>query len=102
MAKSPRNVLGGGFVYWKHGYRRVDVSVEAQGAFLDGDFARALPIFERLRGPGLDEIPANPVAKKVCKFCSWNQSCRHSMVRRPPPDFGASEVSLDDMLEVEL
>lgn len=94
-----RNVVGGGFIYWIHGFEPVRMNGEDLQRFIDGDFKRILPVFERLRTTGVDEIPAQPKDYKVCKFCAWSGSCSRSLAKpKREPDFGLPErVGFDDV-----
>lgn len=85
-------VLSGGFIYWKHGYRSVDVSPEGLHEFVNGDFARGRKVFERLK-VGVDRLESSPSSKN-CHFCNWRDTCPDTYYRKDsgPVLIGVQEV----------
>lgn len=73
-------VAGGGFLYWGHGFRGVDMSPEALKRFVDNDFSRGKPVFDKLK-KGTEDLPANP-SEDNCKWCSWKNTCPFSFFKK--------------------
>lgn len=85
-------LLAGGFIYWKHGFRPVDVSPKGLYDFVHGDFARGRKVFELLK-VGVDKLESKPSAKN-CHFCNWKGNCADSYYRKEsgPVLIGVQEV----------
>jgi len=91
IAASGKKVAGGGFYYWQHGYREVDLSPKAIKEFIDGDLSSARKVFERLR-TGTDEFIANP-SPQNCNWCGWKSSCPSSLYKRREIDQTQPELT---------
>lgn len=85
-------LLGGGFIYWKHGYREVDITAKGLHEFVHGDFARGRKVFARLAA-GVDYLEANPTSKN-CHYCNWRATCKESYYKKDsgPVLIGVNEV----------
>ena len=81
IASSGRKVAGGGFIYWKHGFRKVDLSLEAVKNWADTKFAAAQPVLKQLK-TGASGLPTNP-SRENCKFCQWRSACPDSPYHKP-------------------
>lgn len=90
---SGRNVRGGGFIYWRHGPRPVDLSPKALKDFAEGDLAKGREIFQRLR-TGVSMLEATP-SKEKCYFCNYKITCSESVFRKElNGEFGMGEVGM--------
>jgi CRISPR/Cas system-associated exonuclease Cas4 (RecB family) len=90
LMASGRDVVGGGFVYWQHEFRKVDLSPSAIKHFVDTDFQRGVAVFRKLR-EGVDLLPAVPSAEN-CYYCDWKGSCISSHFRKEMVEAGTAEV----------
>lgn len=101
VAASGHKIAGGGIIYWRHGYKNLDVTPAALKRFIDGEFAEVRPLFEELKTGIQGPMEARP-SKENCKFCKWRQVCPDSAVRRPPmkedapENVGFSEILVED------
>jgi len=76
-----KRVVGGGFLYWKHGFRTIDLSSEGIHRFINGDFEKGRTVFQALK-TGLPGLP--PVTSfKNCMFCRSKKLCPYSYFRKP-------------------
>jgi hypothetical protein len=75
-----KTVTKGGFVYWRHGYRPMDLSAKGLYEFIHGDFARGKKIFMRLR-EGVNVLESNPSSSN-CNFCNWRKTCADSYYKK--------------------
>lgn len=89
IAATGRKVLGGGLIYWRHGYEPLDLSPAAIRDFIDGDFAKGREIFDRLKS-GTSDFEANPSAK-TCGRCNWSDVCEHSRYKKAEADVNLPE-----------
>lgn len=70
----------GGLLYWRHGYREVDLSPKALQTFVKERLEPVLPIFSELK-KGVTSLPATP-SPSVCGRCNWKNTCKDSAYRR--------------------
>lgn len=76
-----QRVMGGGFLYWKHGFEPIQLDPRTLHAFVQSeDFKRALGVFAQLR-QGVDVLPATP-SKNSCYYCPWRKTCEFSASRK--------------------
>lgn len=73
-------IIGGGFIYWQHQYRPMDLSPYRLKKFVDEEFAQGRKIFERLK-IGVEELEAYPSSEN-CFFCNWKRTCDKSVYRK--------------------
>lgn len=93
LAALDRKIAGGGFVYWDHGFRSIDLSPSAIREFIDNTLDPVRPIFEKLK-KGTDDLPPDPSLEK-CKKCTWKATCDASMYKK-------EDVKNPSMDEVDL
>lgn len=77
---SNHSLIEGGFIYWKHGYKEIDLSPKALHGFVHGDFARGRKIFDRLK-EGVAVLEATP-SSKACNWCNWKDTCSESHYKK--------------------
>lgn len=82
LMASNRKVGRSGLLYWRHGYREVDVSPKAMKTFVEEVLNPVRPIFMKLRS-GTSEFKASP-SEENCRLCSWRLSCTDSVAYRVP------------------
>jgi len=82
LMASGRKVGRSGLLYWRHGFREVDVSPAAMRVFIDEVINPIRPIFIKLK-QGTEHFPANP-SEANCKFCNWRTMCPDSVAYRTP------------------
>lgn len=92
IAASGKKVRSGGFLYWRHGYREVDVSPEAIRRFIDETLPIAKPHLDALK-KGTPSLPTNP--GEACFFCPWRGICPDSTNKREPVS-NPHEITLVD------
>lgn len=88
-----KRIAGGGFIYWKQGYRPVDMSPSALYNFSHFEFSGPKEIILQLR-KGVSSLPATPSSKSCC-YCPWKKVCEDSYYYKeynPPSDEGISDV----------
>jgi len=90
VQSSNKPVSGGGFLYWKHGFEKVDISPEAVKEFVDGPFIEGQAIMRQLMGGIATDLPTKP--GKSCHFCSWKNVCPDSTELKPPVDHSLPEL----------
>jgi len=83
VQSSNKTVGGGGFIYWKHDYEKLDLSPASIKEFVDGEFVEGRKVMEQLVR-GVESLPAKP--GKACKFCNWKFVCPDSTELKPPAD----------------
>lgn len=92
-----KRVLGGGFIYWQHKYRPLDLSPLRLKQFVDDEFAKGRRVFEQLK-VGVLELPANPSSEN-CFFCNWKRTCDSSVYKKQDVEVlpeGVTKTSLGD------
>lgn len=76
---SGKKILGGGFLYWRHGYEPVDMSPKALYDFTKTDFEKGKRIFLRLKeGWTTSRVPHPP---RTASSSPWKKSCTDSAYR---------------------
>lgn len=73
-------VLGGGFLYWKHGYRPIDLSAKALYEFANGEFQVGRAVLAKL-AEGVQKLEAHP-SSGHCHFCLWRDTCEESFYKK--------------------
>lgn len=77
-------VRRGGLLYWRHGYREIDMSPARVKDYIEECIDPVRPIFAKLKEgtkPG-EELEARP-SKENCFFCRWKSACKQSHYRKP-------------------
>ena len=76
VAASGKDLGGGGFIYWKHGFDPIKLDPTSIQEFIKRDVDKAFPVLQRLK-KGTDDLPPNP-SPSVCNLCKWKKSCNAS------------------------
>jgi hypothetical protein len=91
LMASGKTVKGGGFLYWKHGLQKIDLSPSALKHFVDSeDYQKGVEVFRKLR-EGADKLAAIPSSSN-CQYCEWKASCPVSHYKKEFTDMEQSEV----------
>lgn len=80
-ASSGRKLAKAGLIYWKHGFREVDVSPKALREFIDGDIASVRPLLEELKKGVTGLLPTKP-SPTTCGHCNWRDTCEDSLKKK--------------------
>lgn len=72
--------VDGGFIYWKHGFRSVDLSSKALYEFTHAEFSEGRKVFDKLKA-GVDKLEAKP-SSSSCNFCLWKNNCSESYYQK--------------------
>jgi len=69
-----------GLLYWKHGYRPVDVSNKGLRDYIDEHLNEVMPLLKQVEKGAPEPLEARP-SKKTCRYCSYRFTCPESMYR---------------------
>jgi len=93
VTASGEKVAGGGFIYWQHGFERVDIDPAKVSAFVRGELEEGFTLFTKLQQGISGEMEARP-KKSMCRYCSWKSKCPESPYKRERKDWDDEEVTL--------
>jgi len=75
-----RRPKSAGLLYWKHGYRPVDVTNKGLRDYIDEHLSIVMPLLKQVEKGAPEPLEAKP-SKKTCRYCSYRFSCPESMYR---------------------
>jgi hypothetical protein len=75
---SSKTVISAGYVYWRSGFSKEDVSAPALKTFKDTKLLAQKPLFDSLQKGIKHALPTSPSLSK-CRFCKWGSLCSDSL-----------------------
>lgn len=73
-----RRPKSAGLMYWKHGYRPVDVTNRGLRTYIDEHLSIVMPLLKQVEKGASEPLEARP-SKKTCRYCPYRFSCPESM-----------------------